>query len=141
MAGFEPATSSPPDWCANQAAPHPETWRADGGTRTRDLFLTTEVLCQTELRRPGGLIEVRPVGVEPTRPGGHQLLRLARLPFRHGRVLAHPLRARLPSLDGASHIAGDGAGGVRTRDLLGAIQVLSRLSYGPVVLAAATPGL
>jgi hypothetical protein len=37
---------------------------------------------------PVGLVdldEVRPVGVEPTRPLGHRLLKAARLPFHHGR--------------------------------------------------------
>lgn len=27
--GFEPPTPSPPDWCANQAAPRPEPYAAD----------------------------------------------------------------------------------------------------------------
>lgn len=38
---------------------------------------------------------MRPVGVEPTRPCGHQAGNLTRLPFRHGRTLSAGWRNEL----------------------------------------------
>ena len=58
-------------------------------------------------------------GVEPTWACAQQLLRLPRMPFRHF---------------GKKNIEIGGAEGDRTPDPLHAMQVLSQLSYSPIIL-------
>jgi hypothetical protein len=52
----------------------------------------------------------------------------------HAGILRHILVGRVRELSGAVvtlFVQGDGASGIRTRDLLAASQTLSQLSYGP----------